>query len=58
MMAGINSEIFSGDEIDIDSVSSFVQTGDDMNFPVVVDSEVSGVEEINIILPLLWRSLF
>ena len=43
-MAGINSEeIFSGDEINIDSVYSFVQTRHDMNFPIVVDSERTAV---------------
>ena len=44
LMAGINSEeIFSGDEINIDSVYSFVQTRNDMNFPIVVDSERTAV---------------
>ena len=43
-MAGINSEeIFSGDDIDIDSIFSFVQTRNDMNFPIVVDSERTAV---------------
>jgi len=43
-MAGINSEeIFSGDEINIDSIFSFVQARNDMNFPIVVDSERTAV---------------
>ena len=44
LMAGINSEeIFSGDEINIDSIFSFVQARNDMNFPIVVDSERTAV---------------
>jgi len=43
-MASINSEeIFSEDEIDIDSVFSFVHKRHDMNFPIVVDSERTAV---------------
>ena len=43
-MASINcEEIFSEDEIDINSISSFVQTRNDMKFPIVVDSERTAV---------------
>jgi hypothetical protein len=44
-MASINSEeIFSGDNIDINSLFSFVQARNDMNFPVVIDSERRAVQ--------------
>ena len=43
-MAGINSEeIFSGDEIDVDHIFSFVRARHDINFPVVVDTERTAV---------------
>jgi len=43
-MASINSEeIFSEDEINIDFVLSFVQGRNDMDFPIVIDSERTAV---------------
>jgi len=57
-MAGINSEeIFSEDEINIDSVFSFVQTRSDMNFPIVVDSERTAVRGEGLAYRLFCGSL-
>jgi len=47
LMVGINSEeIFSKETIDTDSVVSFVENRNDMNFPTVIDAERIAIKEL------------